>query len=50
MPESPSTLGLDFVADDTLVGFRLRRLEVYQLGHLRWPRLDPAGQTVKMHS
>ena len=32
MPESPSTLGLDFVADDTLVGFRLRRLEVYNWG------------------
>jgi uncharacterized protein YPO0396 len=32
MPEAPSTLGLDFVADDTLVGFRLRRLEVYNWG------------------
>jgi uncharacterized protein YPO0396 len=32
MPELPSTLGLDFVADDTLVGFRLRRLEVYNWG------------------
>ena len=32
MPESPSTPGLDFVADDTLVGFRLRRLEVYNWG------------------
>jgi uncharacterized protein YPO0396 len=32
MPESPSTLGLDFVDDDTLVGFRLRRLEVYNWG------------------
>ena len=32
MPETPSTLGLDFVADDTLVGFRLQRLEVYNWG------------------
>jgi len=32
MPESPSTLGLDFIDDDTLVGFRLRRLEVYNWG------------------
>jgi uncharacterized protein YPO0396 len=32
MPESLSTLGLDFVADDTLVGFRLRRLEVFNWG------------------
>ncbi len=32
MPESPATPGLDFVADDTLVGFRLRRLEVYNWG------------------
>jgi len=32
MSESPSTLGLDFVADDTLVGFRLQRLEVYNWG------------------
>lgn len=32
MPELPSTLGLDFVADDTLAGFRLRRLEVYNWG------------------
>jgi uncharacterized protein YPO0396 len=32
MSESPSTLGLDFVADDTLVGFRLQRLEVFNWG------------------
>jgi uncharacterized protein YPO0396 len=32
MTESPRTLGLDFVADDTLVGFRLQRLEVYNWG------------------
>jgi uncharacterized protein YPO0396 len=32
MPESPSTPGLDFIADDTLVGFRLRRLEVFNWG------------------
>ncbi len=31
-PESPQTLGLDFVADDTLAGFRLRRLEVFNWG------------------
>ncbi|WP_275096994.1 ATP-binding protein [Sedimenticola hydrogenitrophicus] len=28
----PQTLGLDFVADDTLSGFRLRRLEVFNWG------------------
>jgi len=32
MPESPQTLGLDFVADDTLAGFRLQRLEVFNWG------------------
>ena len=32
MTESPHTLGLDFVADDTLAGFRLQRLEVYNWG------------------
>ena len=32
MTESPRTLGLDFVADDTLAGFRLQRLEVYNWG------------------
>ncbi len=32
MSDTPSTLGLDFVADDTLVGFRLQRLEVYNWG------------------
>ena len=32
MSESPSMPGLDFVADDTLVGFRLRRLEVFNWG------------------
>jgi uncharacterized protein YPO0396 len=32
MPEAPQTLGLDFVADDTLAGFRLRRLEVFNWG------------------
>ena len=32
MTESPRTLGLDFVADDTLTGFRLQRLEVYNWG------------------
>ena len=32
MPESPSTLGLDFITDDTLVDFRLQRLEVYNWG------------------
>ena len=32
MPESPHTPGLDFVADDTLTGFRLWRLEVYNWG------------------
>ncbi len=32
MRESPPTLGLDFVADDTLAGFRLRRLEVFNWG------------------
>lgn len=28
----PHTLGLDFVADDTLAGFRLKRLEIYNWG------------------
>ncbi|WP_260292474.1 ATP-binding protein [Sedimenticola hydrogenitrophicus] len=28
----PQTLGLDFIADDTLSGFRLRRLEVFNWG------------------
>ena len=37
--------GLDFVADDSLSGFRLQRLEVLQLGHLRRPRLDAAAAT-----
>ena len=32
MPESPQTLGLDFIADDTLAGFRLQRLEVFNWG------------------
>ena len=32
MPEAPQTLGLDFVADDTLAGFRLQRLEVFNWG------------------
>ncbi len=32
MPEFPQTPGLDFVADDTLAGFRLQRLEVYNWG------------------
>lgn len=32
MSESPHTPGLDFVADDTLTGFRLQRLEVYNWG------------------
>ena len=32
MPESPQTLGLDFAADDTLAGFRLQRLEVFNWG------------------
>ena len=32
MPEPSQTLGLDFVADDTLAGFRLRRLEVFNWG------------------
>ena len=32
MSDTPSTLGLDFVGDDTLVGFRLQRLEVYNWG------------------
>jgi uncharacterized protein YPO0396 len=31
MPE-PQTLGLDFVADDALTGFRLQRLEVFNWG------------------
>ena len=32
MSESPQTLGLDFVGDDSLVGFRLLRLEVFNWG------------------
>jgi len=32
MSDSPQTLDLDFVADDTLAGFRLRRLEVFNWG------------------
>ncbi len=32
MSDSPHTPGLDFVADDTLAGFRLQRLEVYNWG------------------
>ena len=43
----PHSLGLDFVADDTLSGFRLQRLEVLQLGHLRRPRLDAARSTAR---
>lgn len=30
--DSPQTLGFDFIADDTLSGFRLQRLEVYNWG------------------
>jgi uncharacterized protein YPO0396 len=32
MLESPATLDLDFVADDSLTGFRLQRLEVFNWG------------------
>lgn len=32
MSELPQTLGLDFAADDTLAGFRLHRLEVFNWG------------------
>ena len=32
MSDAPQALGLDFVADDTLAGFRLRRLEVFNWG------------------
>jgi uncharacterized protein YPO0396 len=32
MPEPSQTLGLDFIADDALAGFRLRRLEVFNWG------------------
>ncbi|MCP3867454.1 MAG: ATP-dependent exonuclease SbcCD, C subunit-like protein [Gammaproteobacteria bacterium] len=32
MRESPRTLGLDFIGDDTLAGFRLQRLEIYNWG------------------
>ena len=28
----PQSLGLDFIADDTLSGFRLQRLEVFNWG------------------
>jgi uncharacterized protein YPO0396 len=32
MSDAPQALGLDFVADDTLAGFRLRRMEVFNWG------------------
>ena len=32
MNESPQPLSLDFVGDDSLVGFRLQRLEVFNWG------------------
>ena len=42
----PQTLGLDFVADDTLSGFRLQRLEVFNWGTFdgRVWTLGPGGQ------
>ncbi|MFQ3666985.1 MAG: ATP-binding protein, partial [Sphingomonadaceae bacterium] len=49
MPEGPmdaATLGLDFLADDSRVGFRLDRLEVLNWGtfHQRVWRLELAGR------
>ncbi len=32
MSESPQTIGLDFIGDDSLVGFRLQRLEMFNWG------------------
>ena len=42
----PQSLGLDFVADDTLSGFRLQRLEVFNWGTFdgRVWTLNPGGQ------
>jgi len=42
----PQSLGLDFVADDALSGFRLQRLEVFNWGTFdgRVWTLDPGGQ------
>ena len=44
MLEAP-TLGLDFVADDSRVGFRLQRLEVLNWGtfHARVWKIEPGG-------
>jgi len=43
---NPQSLGLDFVADDTLSGFRLQRLEVFNWGTFdaRVWTLNPGGQ------
>ena len=44
----PQTLGLDFVADDALSGFRLQRLELFNWGTFdaRVWALDPLGKNV----
>ena len=45
-PQDSQTLGLDFVADDSRVGFRLQRLEVLNWGTFdkRVWRYEPAGR------
>ncbi|MEB0134913.1 ATP-binding protein [Actimicrobium sp. CCC2.4] len=45
-PDAQQTLGMDFIADDTLSGFRLQRLEVFNWGTFdgRVWSLDPAGK------
>ena len=44
LPQTPETQGLDFIADDTLSGFRLQQLEV-----LNWGTFDGRVWTLPLN-